>query len=245
MKNVRSKLPTDGPLRVRVALKSGNRKTGPIPVTMTSAETCPPSCSWYGAGCYAENWMVAHHWKSTTKNGVDWDAFLEIVRAMPEGQIWRHNEAGDLPGKGERLDFPMFVKLVNANRGRRGFTYTHKPLTLNSTLAAFRYAREQGFTVNLSADTLEQADELYDVGVAPVCVVLELDTRRGVKTPKGRTVTICPAETDGLTCEECRLCAVPTRKAIVGFRPHGDLKFIVSERAAKRPNKQLPLLPPG
>lgn len=45
----RKGLREDGPLRVSFVLESGNSKTGPIPVTMTSAGTCPKSCAFYTA----------------------------------------------------------------------------------------------------------------------------------------------------------------------------------------------------
>ncbi|MEG0068146.1 MAG: hypothetical protein RR740_26515, partial [Pseudomonas sp.] len=45
---------------------SGNAKTGPIPVTTTSADSCPPSCSFKGNGCYAESGPLALHWKAVT-----------------------------------------------------------------------------------------------------------------------------------------------------------------------------------
>ena len=40
--------------RVRFVPDSGNKKTGPIPVTISERGTCPPSFGLYQAGCYAE-----------------------------------------------------------------------------------------------------------------------------------------------------------------------------------------------
>jgi hypothetical protein len=58
-----------------------------------------------------------------------------------------------------------------------------------------------------------------------------------MKTPAGRTVVVCPAESEGLTCAECQLCALPHRKAIIGFRSHGQSKRLVSELVlSKREN---------
>src|SRR6187431_3010559 len=89
------------PLRVSFSRKSGNSKTGPIPVSMTSQATCPPSCAFYGAGCYAESHWLGKHWEKVTEKGLDWSAFCLQIAALPEGQLWRHNQAGDLPGVGE------------------------------------------------------------------------------------------------------------------------------------------------
>ena len=52
----------------------------------------------------------------------------------------------------------MLAELVAANRGKRGFTYTHKPPS--QECAAIRRANRNGFTINLSADTLEEEDKL-------------------------------------------------------------------------------------
>lgn len=49
---------------------SGNAKCGPIPVTTTSADSCPPTCSFKGNGCYAESGPLAMHWKADRKSVV-------------------------------------------------------------------------------------------------------------------------------------------------------------------------------
>lgn len=234
----RSGISSTGELRVAMAVKSGNRKTGPIPVTMTAASTCPPSCPLMNRGCYAEQHMVAIHWRrlSAGKSGLSWEAFLLAVADLPAGQVWRHNEAGDLPGRGEGLDTAALAALVDANKGKRGFTYTHKNWRIHG--AVLRRATARGFTVNISTDSLAEADAAARAGL-PVTTVLPHDApSKGNKTPEGRTVVVCPAElSDAVTCERCKLCAVGDRKSIVGFRAHGDRKKQITER-----HRQLPLL---
>lgn len=211
-------------VRVRLVAKSGNVKTGPIPVSMSSSETCPPSCRFFGAGCYAEFHNLRFHWALIPMEGLTWSAFCEAVAAMPEGTLWRHNEAGDLPGHGERLDEDQFFQLVRANLGRKGFTFTHKPVLKRRRIAsAIELANRLGFTINLSADSLEHADELADLEIGPVAVVLP-STATATYTPAGRKVIVCPAVTEAqLTCHTCGLCALPRRKAIVGFPAHGQM----------------------
>jgi hypothetical protein len=232
----RSGISSDGPLRVLFVHESRNRKTGPIPVSMTAASTCPPSCPLMNRGCYAEQHMVAIHWRRLSAGGgISWQDFLKEVRALPEGQIWRHNEAGDLPGDGEELDQRKLVELVSSNRGRRGFTYTHKSL---EHARLYKAATMLGFTVNISTDSLAQADAAAALGL-PVTTVLPHDAPdKGNRTPEGRHVVVCPAELRvHVTCERCKLCAVGSRKSIVGFRAHGDRAKQISER-----HRQLPLL---
>jgi hypothetical protein len=235
----RSKIRADGPLRVKFVVESGNRKTGPIPVSMTSARTCPKNCAWYGRGCYAEQHLVSIHWRRLSDgDGIDWYAFLMMVRDLPEGQIWRHNEAGDLPGDDGHIELGQLWGLVKANVGKRGFTYTHKPLNFYN-VDLLKRANAKGFTINVSADTLADADRAIDLGL-PAVVVLPLDAPiKGNRTPAGRTVVVCPAEwNEKVTCERCGLCAVANRKSVVGFRAHGDRAAQMTERIEKR---QLPL----
>ena len=224
-------LRTKGEIRVHLTVVSGNTKTGPIPVSRTSPETCPPSCPLYNAGCYGENPRQRMHWRRVHESGAEWPTFLERVRALPEGQLWRHNEVGDLPGQGECLSVPKLLELVDANAGRRGFTMTHKHRSV-AHREAIRLANEGGFTINLSADNIPEADRLKAHGVGPVVVVLRKDeSRKYFETGRGNRVVVCPAARgENVQCSDCGLCQVSNRKCIVGFPAHGHQHRKVSER---------------
>lgn len=205
---------------------SHNRKTGPMPVTTTSADSCPPSCSFRGNGCYAESGPLALHWKAVTggRRGGTFDELLDGIRALPREALWRHNQAGDLtPVAPGVIDAQKLLQLALANRGRRGFTYTHHPMTPEN-VEAVQHANALGFTINLSAETLEQADEHAALGVAPVVVVLPVDALRPTKTPAGRHVIVCPASIGSTDCSTCAICQQRGRHAIVGFPAHGNAK---------------------
>jgi hypothetical protein len=209
--------------------QSGNKKLGPIPAAIVSPETCPPSCGFYGKGCFPESYPSMLHWRNVERDGLEWEDFLARVRALPEGQLWRYAVSGDLPGNGEEVDAWRLFDLSIANAARRGFTFTHKPLNFKNVLS-MQEAHRAGFTINLSADTLEEADGKSGFGL-PVVVVVPSDAPDGLRTPAGRRLVMCPAETRGLTCAECQLCSVPTRKGIVAFRAHGNMKKTVSRIA--------------
>ena len=167
---------------------------------------------------------------SSGQRGVPWSDFLAIIASIQPGSLWRHNQAGDLPGDGDDIDAKMLSQLVRAQAGKRGWTYTHKPVTGNTpqavgNAASVRYANRNGFRVNLSADNLTEADELADVDCGPVVVVLPSDSPHTVHTPAGRKVVVCPAQRGNVTCADCGLCAA-SRSVIVGFLAHG--------RSAKR-----------
>lgn len=212
--------------QIQFTRNSRNSKTGPMPVTTTSEETCPQACPLKHNGCFADSGPLALLWRKVTerKAGIAWSDAMAQIKALPKGTLWRHNQAGDLPGDGNVIDHVAMSDLIDANRGKRGFTYTHKPLFAHNA-AQIRHANDSGFTVNLSANTLEHADELANTGIGPVVVVLPADQTRATKTPNGRTVAVCPASiSETVNCVTCGLCAVRDRKAIIGFPAHGASK---------------------
>jgi hypothetical protein len=151
------------------------------------------------------------------------DDFVAKIAALPAGQLWRHNQAGDLPGVNETIDEAALIAITEANHGKRGFTYTHKPLN-DSNLRAIVNANAAGFTVNLSANNLTHADQLAETGL-PVVVVLPQDVQGNVKitTPAGNAVVVCPATyRDDVNCKSCGLCQKADRPVIVGFPAHGS-----------------------
>jgi hypothetical protein len=239
--------------------KSSNVKTGDIAVSMTGKDSCPAICEFRGNGCYAEHGPLAYIWSGMSavaphgefKNGrhtmrtMGWSDLCGEVSNLPEGQLWRHNQAGDLPHTGGKIDAAMVADLVSANEGKRGFTYTHhNALQSADNRKTVKSANASGFTINLSGNTLRHADQLADLEIAPVVTVLPIDLERGnvkgewtedmadyrartrdISTPKGRKVVVCPATyRDDVTCKSCGLCAVAKRKVIVGFPAHGAAK---------------------
>jgi hypothetical protein len=166
---------------------------------------------------------------------MSWFEFCKIVSKLPAGQVWRHNQAGDLPGVNGRINKKELHDLVNANRGKLGFTYTHKPMTI-ANMREIKYANNNGFTVNLSANNLVHADELSNLGIGPVAVVLPSYQLENTKTPDGRAVIVCPAVTKkNITCAKCKLCASnKNNRPIVGFPAHGTSKKKVTIIAAEK-----------
>jgi hypothetical protein len=233
----------DNVLRVSWVADSQNRKLGPIPSVKSTPTTCPPSCAFYGAGCYGEVGPISKHWRDTGLHGIGWAEMLAHVRALPKGQLWRYAEVGDLPGIGDRLHVGQLYHLWVSNHlaGARGFTFTHKPLKRADERRAIREANRNGFTINLSANDLADADRLTDLAIGPVAVAVPNDAPQFQRTPAGRHVIQCPATTAAaLNCSTCGLCAIPTRKAIIGFPAHGQNAAMVNERA-----RRLPVLQPG
>lgn len=220
-------------IQVHFTASSSNAKTGPIPVSTTSNNTCPDSCPLKAGGCYANGGPLGMHWRKVSKfeRGSGWEDFRRAIANLPQGQLWRHNQAGDLPGENDKISAPLLEDLVRANRGRRGFTYTHKPVLdrqrgpVVENREAIAKANREGFTINLSANGLRHADELAALKIGPVATILPPGVEENTMTPDGRKVVVCPAQKfDGITCAKCRLCSRADRSVIVGFMPHGASK---------------------
>jgi hypothetical protein len=169
--------------KFHLTLKSGNSKTGPIPVSISSSDTCPDSCSYKAVGCYAKGGPMAMAWRRVDKQGGPFAALVEAVAGLKAGQLSRLNAAGDLPGLNNDIDRPALQALTLAAKGKRLFTYTHKPITLraarrgNASIetvranrAAVSEANLHGLTINVSCDSLVELDELGDA--LPAVVVL-------------------------------------------------------------------------
>jgi hypothetical protein len=210
---------------------SRNVKTGPIPVTYSERDTCPPSCPHYRSDCYAEDFHTRMSWDKVPVRGGDLGDLCRSIAALGDGQMWRFNIAGDLPGVGESVDVDALKAIVTANVGRRGFTYTHKKS--ENAIDAALMATNAGFTVNLSADDAGEADALAETGL-PVCAIVPRDCPELAYTPAGRTIVVCPAQTrDNITCMTCGLCARADRNVIIGFRAHGTRAAVTDAKARR------------
>jgi len=235
---------------------SMNVKTGPIPTSMTEQSSCPSACPFKaGKLCYPYFSPLGFMWEALNNGGynvggnghrkaitpITWDEFCGNIGQLPKNQLWRHNTAGDLPGIGNSIDTKALQQLVDANNKSRacGFTYTHKPVGRSGqalvNAQAIYAANKSGFHINVSADSLSEADELAELGIAPVVVVVDSDAPKKMRTPQGRHVIVCPAEMPKqkrrtkaemgshrpkvlptVQCAKCQLCAKDRT-----FRSHG------------------------
>lgn len=233
---------TEPAVNFHITLKSENAKTGPIPVTTSPRQTCPDTCPYKDGPCYANSGPLRFHWDKVTNGSRKvlhtWDELLAVIRALHYKQLWRHNQAGDLQhGNGYILDEELRA-LARANKGRRGFTYTHHVLVGDSPRArmnrkAALEANRMGFTVNASCDSIDQAEQTWESGI-PAVVVTDGNRPKKFRTPRGYLVVQCPATyMDNMNCARCGLCQKQTTpvgggkevmRPIVAFPAHGNGK---------------------
>jgi hypothetical protein len=223
---------------------SRNRKTGPIPVVTASKDTCPDTCPLKGAGCYAEHGPLAIHWVNVDHQGLSIDELCRRIRRLPRNQLWRCGQAGDLPPGMDNVE-----KLARANGRRPVICYTHQ-----RNFETIRRAVELGFHINVSADSLEEADAFVRQGLSTVVVLpseygrrrrkgewaesLPTYRRRTSSLPRrsttGTPVAICPASYLDVSCAECGACSGPRRNnTIIGFPAHGSRRAFIDDQLAR------------
>ena len=219
---------------------SGNGKTGPIATLKTSANTCPDSCAWKKDGCYAKYGPITIHWRKINDVGVQLMTVCRQIRRLSRDEMLRLFEAGDCPGDGKyNLYKDACIKLATACSRLVAFGYSHyRPNKHN--LPIFQEMNEH-CTINLSADSLEQADELFKSGL-PVATIIPKGAPASFYTEGGNKVVRCPFEQvierdekgkpsrrKVKNCMSCGkgsrkgpLCSWKNRDFMIGFSAHGS-----------------------
>jgi hypothetical protein len=219
-------------MQVSLTAVSSNIKTGPIPTSTTERASCPTTCPFYDKGCYAKSGPQAIHWRkvSNAERGVSWDEFTKLIRKIAKGQLWRHNVAGDLPHNDGNIDYLQLRQLIDANKGKKGYTYTHHVLNDHNVIAV-QNSNALGFTINASCESVDEADRVMtEYNIPAVAVVNSDKTDRFYKTTNGRKVITCPATIhENVTCATCGLCQVADRDYILAFPAHGNAKKTVNQ----------------
>ena len=122
-----------------------------------------------------------------------------------------------------RIDRYSLEQIALANKGKRGFTYTHYPW-MDATCPdeehnrkLIQYVNLLGFTVNVSCETEQQVDLAVSLGLPAVIAVPE-GTPDSWHTEGGNLVKTCPAVLyDNITCSTCGICQ---KQTLVG--PKGE-----------------------
>lgn len=224
---------TAAAVRILCVAHSSNRKTGNIAQTYSSRNTCPRRCALHNS-CYAQSgFHTRMQWDRTEPEAPAADNICtpenigEWIREnVAIGALIRHNVAGDMSANGsDILDINLVKKLTAAFEGRRAYTYTHcAPVPANFGIV--RRAIKKGFVINFSCENVYTADLIVSKGLPAVLAVPEI-LPRGAKSPAGRSLVMCPAQThENINCANCALCARAGRKSIVCFAAHGNKKAI-------------------
>ena len=215
-------------LKFQFIKKSGNKKTGFMPVTYNSAATCPDSCIFKNNGCYASaGFHTRLNWQAVTdgKRGGSFKELLNNIKALPPLTFWRAHIAGDIPANDRGEVSEVYInKVSEANKGRRGYTYSHHDINIKNNSKLFKKANNKNFIINVSTESEQQADTAVNVHKLPaVMVVKSTEHRNAWTTAGGNRVVVCPAQTAGRSCIDCQLCADrPSPRLIIAFKAHGN-----------------------
>ena len=117
-------------VKVHITARSSNGKVGKIPVTTTEESSCPTTCPFYGGGCYAKSgFHLRNHWQKVSKGerGTDWTGLTDFIKSLKQGQLFRHNQAGDMPHIEGLIRLDLLKSLVDANKfsGAKGLSLIH------------------------------------------------------------------------------------------------------------------------
>jgi len=219
-------------LKFHFVKKSGNKKTGIMPVTYNSRQTCPTDCIFKkenSGGCYAETgYHTRLNWDKVTRGerGGTFKELLENIKALKPGTIWRACVAGDIPANINGEISRTYIKgLTAANKGLKGYTYTHRKLNVGENISLLKTANKQGLTINISTETETAADNVIKNKLPAVMVVKSTETRNAWTTKGGNKVVVCLAQTAGKSCIDCKLCQErpsANNRLIIAFKAHGN-----------------------
>lgn len=211
----------------RIVPESGNTKTGKTFQVYSARTTCPASCPFKGKnGCYAEGINCKKVWDTAEGCESLEDIALELIAASKKtakaGSFVRHNVAGDVAISGtDNIDTELLSSLaaVYGSTGTLACTYTHCAPT-EENFAAIKSALAAGFVVNQSCESVYQADKALAAGV-PAVLAVPKDEKAPERTPAGHRIVVCPNQSRGLHCNQCKLCARGNRQTVVAFIAHG------------------------
>ena len=212
--------------------KSGNKKTGFMPVTYNSRLSCPNSCIFRNNGCYADNYHTALNWDKVTsgQRGGTFKELLNNIKALKPGTIWRACVAGDIPSNTKGEISRTYIKgITEANQGLKGYTYTHNRLDIGENISLLKTANKQGFTVNISTESEAAADNAILNSLPAVIVVKSTEARRAWFTKNKNKILVCPAQTSGVNCIDCQLCQHRPKNLIIAFLAHGNMSKLIDK----------------
>jgi hypothetical protein len=218
--------------QVHVVARSGNRKTGDIPVTYRPKSTCPTTCPFLPGGehggCYGTGRLFASADKYAGEVDVN-EAADKIRQGMnPDARILRDRVVGDVLTPDGQLDRDYITNIVQIATVNRltAFGYTHA--WRDFTLDDLAFLRRSGYVMNASTETPGAAGA---AALTRLPVVIVNDTLPEGSIVAGKRVVTCPAETrEGVTCSDCGLCANPKRNILIRFTTHGTA--VAKARAA-------------
>jgi len=218
--------------------ESQGRKLGPVSATYVSQQSCPTSCPFLGAGCYAENGFVGGFLTKRLNAYGETDpiaiaaAEVEKIDRLSGDRPLRLHVVGDSPTiEGTRM-LAAAAERYTARGGQKVWTYTH----------AWRAVPREAWgeiSVLASCESLVDVARARMRGYAAALTVEAHSTgRRATMIGPGHHVDVlaCPEQTRGVACSDCRLCMDDRRLfnagLVIAFALHGSPGSLSAARKA-------------
>lgn len=193
--------------------RSGNSKLGPMSATYRTQESCPDTCPLIGDGCYAHGRLFSFPQRYGHS---DIPAIVDrMIAEVPIGGMVRFEVTGDVMTVDGKVDWEWIRgcnRFAKMRPDVRIIRYTHSWQKVN----AERFA----YPVNASCESPTEVEQAISRGYEAVIVLTGEDDELIGQKIAGKRVIICPEQSKGVTCTQCRLCSKP-RNSIIGFLPHG------------------------
>jgi len=192
---------------------------------MSARSTCSDVCPFKRSGCFGDNFPLSLHWDRLDRSGLSWDEMIGKIQALQPLTLFRHNVVGDLHLLDDgSIDEVKLEAFAQAARSKRPIVYTHSPQTTRNLNALSKLRESRGLVVNVSCETLAQAERALSFGVNAVLTVKRSEVTETTRNGKTLALVPCPAESrDDVTCATCKLCARDrvASGVVVTFHAHG------------------------
>jgi hypothetical protein len=213
---------------------SQNSKTGPVSTTYVGQKSCPKTCPFLGAGCYAEGGMTgfttARLADSTGDARDHARSEATAMDALSGKRPLRLHVVGDARTTIAAAILGKAAARYRAKHSQPVWTYTH------AWRDVLRGTWGPAVSVLASCETPTQVRQANHRGYAAALVVAEFpgDKRYDID---GVSIIPCPAQTRGVQCTDCRLCFDDSKLraigATIGFAAHGNRARKVRELVSK------------
>jgi hypothetical protein len=212
-------------MKVHLVPKTNNKKTGKVAATYITGDTCPDRCPFLKI-CYANQGKMGNSpFKTAERYGTeDLTRTADGIRNLPQGTLVRHAVSGE-----PTAEYVAEIGQAHIDRpDTLGWTYLHS--WPDRTPAEF----PSNLVPNASCETPEELEKAAANGWDTVLVATGEDDELIGQKVAGKRVIVCPNQTRGVTCAECRLCMKRDRAVTIAFLPHGAKNMIGLAVASKR-----------
>ena len=226
-------LPTQHP-GVIAKEHSTNRKIGAASATYVAQQSCPTTCSFYNAGCYAESGFVGFQTRKLNRQADAWDTSplalatieADAIDTLTGRRDLRLHVVGDSTTKQGTQFLARAARRFIAKFNRSVWSYTHAWRTVPRSAWG-------AVSILASCETVHEIRRARMKGYATAVVVDEFkDTK--LYEIDGEKILPCPEMTRSITCTDCRLCMrddyLRESGITIAFAAHGQRANLVKEK---------------